>query len=58
MPFAAVVPQRCGFLLATYDTATERWVIAPGRYRFRIGASSRNLGSPADVSLAGARFSD
>jgi beta-glucosidase len=45
-------------LLATYDTAAERWVIAPGRYRFRIGASSRNLGSPADVSLAGARFSD
>lgn len=43
-------------LLATFDTASGQWVIAPGRYRFRIGASSRDLGPPVDVTLPAARF--
>ncbi|RSU47200.1 glycoside hydrolase family 3 protein [Sphingomonas sp. S-NIH.Pt15_0812] len=45
-------------LLATYDAAAERWIIARGRYRFRIGASSRDLGPAVALSLPCMGFSD
>lgn len=45
-------------LLATYDATTERWIIARGRYRFRIGASSRDLGPAVALSLPRMSFSD
>ncbi|MEH3048091.1 beta-glucosidase [Sphingomonas adhaesiva] len=45
-------------LLASYDSATERWVIAGGRYRFRLGTSSRDLGPPVSLMLSATRFAD
>lgn len=44
-------------LLAVYDEATHEWVIAPGRYSFRLGGASDELGTEAALTVPGLRFS-
>jgi beta-glucosidase len=39
-------------LLATFDSKAKAWTIAPGAYEVSLGASSRDLQSKADVTLA------
>ncbi|WP_165189169.1 beta-glucosidase [Caulobacter soli] len=39
-------------LLATFDSKAKTWIIAPGAYEVSLGASSRDLGAKADVTLA------
>ncbi|MEO7277602.1 MAG: glycoside hydrolase family 3 C-terminal domain-containing protein [Sphingomicrobium sp.] len=39
-------------LLATFDQAGHRWIIAPGTYRVSLGESSRDIRSVADVAVA------
>ncbi len=38
-------------LLATWDSAGNRWTIAGGTYRLSLGASSRDLGESVEVTL-------
>jgi len=37
--------------LASYDPASSRWVVEPGRYRVLAGASSRDIRLCADVRV-------
>lgn len=37
--------------LASFDVPTSSWVVAPGKYRFMIGASSRDIRSEAAVDV-------
>ena len=39
-------------LLATFDSKAKTWNIAAGAYEVSLGASSRDLGAKADVTLA------
>jgi beta-glucosidase len=39
-------------LLATFDSKAKAWTIAAGAYEVSLGASSRDLGAKADVTLA------
>lgn len=39
--------------LASFDIPTSSWVVAPGKYRFLIGASSRDIRSEAAVDVNG-----
>jgi beta-glucosidase len=39
-------------LLATFDSKAKTWTIAAGPYEVSLGASSRDLGAKADVTLA------
>jgi beta-glucosidase len=39
-------------LLATFDSKAKAWAIAAGAYEVSLGASSRDLGAKADVTLA------
>ena len=44
-------------LLATYDEASDRWVIARGTYQVSLGQASDDLPVTARLSLPGAQFS-
>ncbi|MGA9658493.1 MAG: glycoside hydrolase family 3 C-terminal domain-containing protein [Asticcacaulis sp.] len=44
-------------LLATYDAATDDWVIAAGTYHVMLGLASDNLPVTADITLPASRFS-
>ncbi len=44
-------------LLATYDTATNEWVIAPGPYEGQLAAASDDVRQRVEVTLPAARFS-
>ncbi len=39
-------------LLATFDSKAKAWILAAGAYEVSLGASSRDLGAKADVTLA------
>jgi beta-glucosidase len=43
-------------LLATFDTARNRWVIAPGRYRVFLGGSSADVAASTEIALGGAQL--
>ena len=43
-------------LLATFDVAANRWVIAPGVYRLGLGNSSTDILATTEVSLGGAQL--
>jgi beta-glucosidase len=40
-------------MMAIFDVTAEGWKIPPGKYRLRIGASSRDLRLTADLSVPG-----
>lgn len=41
--------------LASYDEESSAWVVDPGKYEFRIGASSRDIRQIAEVDVEGCR---
>lgn len=40
--------------LASYDEAASAWVVAPGNYKFLVGASSRDIKAVLDAEVASA----
>jgi len=54
-PFSQRVDSR---LLATYNTATQGWVVADGEYRVMLGLASNDLPQKTDVTLHAATWGD
>ena len=38
--------------LASYDEAASAWVVAPGNYKFLVGASSRDIKATLEAEVA------
>ncbi len=54
-PFSQRVDSR---LLATYNTATQGWVVADGQYRVMLGTASDELPQKTDVTLHATTWGD